>query len=173
VKTYLPGNTETPTDSSGNTLDAGFQPTQMTDASKATLNGAGRTFPAITLPAEYGMHTIVVQLRDYTGTRVLKISYTKVGVVKGATTISTDITADRTLTNDQEWDLKGIIYVKNGATLTVGPGTFVIGQPGTSPPSELVITQNGKIIANGTKSRPIVMTSSLPLAVVAAIGVDW
>ena len=46
------------------------------------------------------MHTIVVQLRDYTGTRVLKASYMKVGVVKGKTTISRRISADRTLTND-------------------------------------------------------------------------
>src|SRR5215831_8733463 len=86
----------------------------------------------------------------------------KIGVVKGAETIQGDITADRTLTNDTQWDLKGIVYVKNGATLTIEPGTFVIGQPGTTPPSALIITQNGKIMASGTKSRPIVMTSSLP-----------
>src|SRR6185312_15483457 len=115
-----------------------------------------------TIPEEYGMHTFVVQLRDYTGTRAIKTSYMKIGVVKAATTITGDITADKTLTNDTEWDLKGIVYVKNGATLTVEPGTFVIGQPGTTPPSALVVSQNGKIIANGTKSRPIVMTSSLP-----------
>ena len=27
---------------------------------------------------------------------------------------------------------KGIVYVKNSATLTIEPGTFVVGQPGTS-----------------------------------------
>jgi hypothetical protein len=86
----------------------------------------------------------------------------KIGVVKEAVTIQGDITADRTLTNDTEWDVKGVVYVKNGATMTIEPGTFVIGQPGTTPPSALIITQNGKIMASGTKSRPIVMTSSLP-----------
>ena len=105
------------------------------------------------------MHTIVVQLRD---TRILKSSYMKIGVVKGVTTISSDITADRTLTNDTEWHLKGVIYVKGGATLTVEPGTFVVGEPGTTPPSALVVTANGKIMASGTKSRPIIMTSSQP-----------
>ena len=141
VKTYLPGNTETPTDINGNAPDA-LQPAVLTDAAKATLIGAGGKFPALTMPADYGMHTIAVQLRDYTGTRVLKTSYMKIGVVRNATTITGDITADRTLTADTQWDLKGIVYVKNGATLTVEPGTFVFGQPGTSPPSALIITQS-------------------------------
>ena len=161
-KTFLPNGTEDATDINGSTVAQGFQPTLMTDATKAVLVGAGGKFPVITMPNELGMHTIVVQLRDYTGTRVIKSSYMKVGVVKGTTTISGDITADRTLTNDTQWNLSGIVYVKNGATLTVEPGTFVVGQPGTTPPSALIVTQNGKIAANGTKSRPIIMTSSLP-----------
>jgi hypothetical protein len=161
-KTYFPGGGEDPTDINGNTLAQGFQPVQMADATKAVLIGASGRFPAVTIPDELGMHTFVVQLRDYTGTRVLKASYMKIGVVKEVQVIQGDITSDRTLTNDTEWDLKGIIYVKNNATLTIEPGTFVIGQPGTTPPSALIITQNGKINASGTKSRPIVMTSSLP-----------
>ncbi len=161
-KTFLPGGAEDATDINGNTQTQGFAPAAMADANKGVLIGNGGKFPAIALPTEYGMHTIVVQLRDYTGTRALKTAYMKVGVVKGATTITGDITADRTLTNDTEWDLKGVVYVKNNATLTVEPGTFVIGQPGTTPPSALIVSPAGKIIANGTKSRPIVMTSSLP-----------
>src|SRR5215475_9009524 len=134
-KTYLPGGSEAPTDINGNTLAQGFQPVQMADASKAVLIGGGGKFPALTIPNELGMHTIVVQLRDYTGTRAIKTSYMKIGVVKGATTIQGDITSDKTFTNDTEWDIKGIVYVKNGAVLTVQPGTFVIGEPGTTPPS--------------------------------------
>src|SRR5262249_35652440 len=149
-------------DINGNTLAQGFQPVQLSDVTKAVLIGSGGRFPALAIPSELGMHTVVVQLRDYAGTRVLKTAYMKIGVVKGATTIQGDITADRTLTNDTEWDLKGVVYVKNSATLTIEPGTFVVGQPGTTPPSALIITQNGKIMASGTKSRPIIMTSSLP-----------
>lgn len=169
VKTYLPGGTDAPTDINGNTLTTGFQPVQMTDASKAVLIGTGGKFPVITIPSEYGMHTLAVQLRDYTGTRVIKTSYMKIGVVKSTVTINADITADKTFTNDTEWDLQGTIYVKNGATVTFEPGTFLIGLPASTPagqttlkPSALIITQNGKIVANGTKSRPIVMTSSVP-----------
>ena len=161
-KTFLPGGGEAPTDINGGTLETGFQPVQLTDASKAVLVGGGGKFPAITVPNELGMHTIVVQLRDYTATRILKTSYMKIGVIKGVTQITADITADRTLTNDTEWDLKGVIYVKNNATLTIEPGTFVVGLPGTTPPSALIVTQNGKIMASGTKARPIIMTSSLP-----------
>ncbi|HTM49970.1 MAG TPA: hypothetical protein VL285_14860 [Bryobacteraceae bacterium] len=160
-KWYFPGGEE-PTDMSGGTLAAGFQPAPLTSLTGSVLIGAGGKFPALTIPPEPGMHTIAVQLRDKTGTHVLKSSYMKIGVVKEAVTLSGEITADRTLTNDTEWDIKGIVYVKNNATLAIEPGTFVIGQPGTTPPSALIITQNGKIAANGTKSRPIVMTSSLP-----------
>lgn len=161
-KAYFPGGGEAAVDITGATEANGYQAAPLTAATKAVVAGAGGKFPAITIPSELGMHTIVVQLRDYTGTRILKTSYMKIGVVKGVTTISSDITADRTLTNDTQWNLQGIIYVKNNATLTIEPGTFVVGQPGTTPPSALIITQNGKIMANGTKARPIVMTSSLP-----------
>ena len=36
-KTYLPGNSENVTDFSGNTLEQGFQPAQVKDATKAVL----------------------------------------------------------------------------------------------------------------------------------------
>ena len=161
-KTYFGSGSEAPTDINGGTLSSGFQPVQLTDVTKAVLIGAGGKFPVLTIPSEFGMHTVVVQLRDYTGTRALKTSYMKIGVVKGSTTLTGDITASRTLTNDTRWDLRGIVFVKNGAVLTIEPGTFVVGQPGTTPPSALIVTQTGKIMANGTKSRPIVMTSSQP-----------
>ena len=159
-KTYFPGG-EDVTDIFGNTTAQGFRPAQMADAAKAVLIGDGGIFAAASMPGDLGMHTFVVQLRDYTGTRPLKTSYMKVGVVKGAADLTGDITADRTLTNDTRWNLKGGVSVKNGATLTIEPGTFIFGQPGT-PPSLLLITQNGKIMAKGTKARPIVMTSSQP-----------
>lgn len=154
AKTYLPNNTATPTDMKGNSST--FEAAPLTDVTKATLASG------ITIPGELGMHTFVVELRDYTATHVLKSSYMKIGVVKGTTTITGDITSDKTLTNDTEWDIKGVVHVKNNATLTVEPGTFVVGQPGSNPPSVLIVTRNGKIIANGTQSRPIIMTSSLP-----------
>ena len=161
-KYYWPNQTEQATDINGNTFDQGYQPMRLGAVTQGVLLGDGGRFGALSVPSDFGMHTLVVQLRDYTGSEILKTSYMKIGAVKGAATITGDVTADRTLTNDTRWDLKGIVYVKGGATLTIQPGTFVMGQPGTTPPSALIVTQNGKINAAGTQSRPIVLTSSLP-----------
>jgi len=161
-KTYFPGGGEEPTDIHGRTARDGFQPVQMESVNKGVLIGAGGRFPALAMPAEYGMHTFALELRDYTGTRPLKTAYMKVGVVRGSAELSGDITSDRTLTNDTAWNLRGLVAVKNGATLTIEPGTFIFGVPGT-PPAVLLVTQSGKIRARGTRARPIVMTSGLPI----------
>src|SRR5262249_36671670 len=62
-KTFFPGGGEDPTDINGNTAAQGFQPIQIAEATKAILIGSGGKFPALTIPNELGMHTIVVQLR--------------------------------------------------------------------------------------------------------------
>lgn len=58
-----------------------------------------------------------------------------------------------------------------GPTLTIGAGTTVFGEPGTSFPSMLLITRSAKIIADGTAASPIVFTSSQPVGT-RAFG-DW
>lgn len=52
--------------------------------------------------------------------------------------------------------LDGWVYVDNGATLTIQPGTIIRG----TNKSVLVIEKGGKINAAGTKTQPIVFTSS-------------
>jgi len=155
-KIYLPGNSEEVTDINGASLSSGFRPVQLKDVTKGVLA------EGLTLPDELGMHTFTVELRDYAGTRVIKAAYMKIGVVSKTTVLTGAISSDTTLTNDTQWNLSGVVTVKNNATLTIQPGTFVVGLPGSSPPSVLLITRNGKINANGTKSRPIIMTSSQP-----------
>jgi hypothetical protein len=160
AKTYYPNGTSAPTDIHGNTPDQGFEPAPLSDVTKGVVMGSGGMFPALSIPNELGMHTLVVQLRDYTGTRPLKTAYMKIGVVNNVTTLTSNITSDVTLTNDTAWHLKGLIFVKSGATLTIQPGTFIFGE--SNPASALIITQTGQIYAKGTKSRPIVMTSAQP-----------
>src|SRR5262249_39071740 len=153
----------TPVDINGNMLAQGFQPAPLTDRSKAVLLGSGGISPAVSIPNELGMHTFVVEFRDYTGTRPLKTCYMKIGVVSGSQTITGNITSSRTLTNDTAWNLSGVVFVKDGAVLTIQPGTFIFGQPGTPPnTSVLVISRTATIEAHGTASRPIVFTSSQP-----------
>ena len=161
VKTYLPGG-EDATDIFGNTPDDGFLITRPPAAEKAVLAGAGGMFPAVAIPNQPGMHTVVVQLRDYTGNRIVKAAYWKFNVVTGIETLPTTITTDRTLTNDTQWNLLGAVIVKDDATLTIEPGTVIIGQPGSQPPSVLIIGNTGRLMAAGTRSRPIIFTSSLP-----------
>lgn len=160
AKTYYPSLTTAPTDIQGNTLSQGFQPTVLQDRTKAVLLGSGGIAAAVAMPSEPGMHTFVLELRDYTGTHPLKTSYMKVGVVTSVQNLSGEITTNRTLTRDTQWNIQGLVFVKNGAVLTIEPGTFIIGQPGSQPPSALIVTRTGTIEAHGTKSRPIVMTAS-------------
>lgn len=160
---YFPAGTETPTDIYGNPPNV-FSPVRAPAIEKGVLIGDGSNlgFPAVNVPEEYGMHTIVVEFRDYAGGRVQKAAYFKFGVVREFENIQGNIESSRTLTNDKAYRLSGIVYVKNNAVLTIEPGTFVLGQPGSQPPSALIVTRNGRIMARGTKSRPIVMTSSQP-----------
>jgi hypothetical protein len=160
-KYFLPGLTEEVTDVFGQKIGE-FTSAPVPAAEQAVVLGEGGLLPAVTIPNELGMHTLVVQLRDASGLRVLKSAYMKIGVVDGFEDISGNIESNRTLVNTKAYRLQGTVFVRNGATLIVDPGTFIIGQPGSQPPSALIVTRNGKIYANGSKSRPIVMTSSLP-----------
>jgi hypothetical protein len=162
AKAYLPGNSGAPTDIAGNGVDQGFRIQRLSDANKAVLVGTGGSVLNSTLsaPSDLGMHTIVVQLRDYTGTRVVKSAYAKFGIVSGFEDLPNSINANRTLTNDKAYRIRGIVSVTGNATLTIEPGTFIIGQPGSQPPSVLLITTAGRLVANGTRSRPVIMTSS-------------
>lgn len=162
AKSYLPGGTESVTDINGGTLAQGFAPQRLADVTKGVLIGSGGLVPAITIPNELGMHTLVVELRDYTGTRVMKASYMKISVVTEDVNITGSITTDTTLVNTKSYLLQGVVTVKNNATLTIEPGTVVRGAAGSEPPSVLLVTRNGKINAQGTKSRPIIMTSNQP-----------
>lgn len=71
--------------------------------------------------------------------------------------LSGDISSNRTLTADKKYLLKGFVYVTEGVTLTVEPGTVIMGEK--SSKGTLVITRGGKLMAEGTVSKPIVFTS--------------
>ena len=76
--------------------------------------------------------------------------------------VMADINASTTWTANNEYILTDVIYVTNGATLTIEPGTVVRGEnedaPGTNNPGTLVITRGSKINAQGTMEAPIVFT---------------
>lgn len=67
------------------------------------------------------------------------------------------ITANRTLSAAYTYKLRGLVYVTNGAILTIEPGTKIVGENGKT--GGLIITRGCKIIADGTAAKPIVFTS--------------
>jgi len=115
----------------------------------------------LAMPNELGMHTICVEFRDYTGSRVLKAAYFKVGVVDEYVNIGGVISGDTTWVNTKAYKINSLTRVENG-TLTIQPGTFVLGGPRVDDPTALIITTSAKINAQGTRSRPIIMTSAQP-----------
>ena len=73
------------------------------------------------------------------------------------TILSGRITTDRTLHAAYTYTLRDLVYVTSGATLTIEPGTKIVGEKNTR--GALLITRGCKIIANGTAALPIVFTS--------------
>jgi hypothetical protein len=72
-----------------------------------------------------------------------------------AATLDADITANRTLRADTVYTLASWVHVREGATLTIEPGTRILGRSG----SALFVLPGGRIVADGTADRPIVFTS--------------
>lgn len=71
-------------------------------------------------------------------------------------TLNSDITTNTTLSGTVL--LQNKVYVTNGATLTILPGTIIRGDLSTG--GTLIITKGCKIIAEGTQNSPIVFTSN-------------
>ncbi len=56
--------------------------------------------------------------------------------------------------------MKGWIYINEGASITIEPGTVIKGDKDTK--AALVVRRGGKVYAQGTVSEPIVFTSNQP-----------
>lgn len=74
-----------------------------------------------------------------------------------ATVLRGSLLENKTLTADKVWTLKGYVYVPNGITLTVEPGTVI--KSDKTEKGALCVERGGKLIANGTADKPIVFTS--------------
>lgn len=71
------------------------------------------------------------------------------------------ITGVKVLEPSKFYGLKGYVFVADGATLVIPPGTVIYGdQVGTN--SAICVNRGGKIYAKGTPELPIIMTSSAP-----------
>lgn len=76
--------------------------------------------------------------------------------------IAGTIDKDTRLTKRNTYQLVGVVYVTNNATLTIEPGTVIRGDDKTC--GTLVITNGAKIMAEGLETDPIVFTSNKEIA---------
>lgn len=75
--------------------------------------------------------------------------------------VTGSITSNTTWSNDNIYQLNQKVVVQDGATLTIEAGTIIKGSSGTgSLASALVVARGGKLMAEGTASEPIIMTSA-------------
>jgi hypothetical protein len=91
---------------------------------------------------------------------VLLLAFGAMKLMAATIHVTAPITSNTTWTNNNRYILTGIIYVKNNATLTIDPGTIILGDSTTL--GSLVITRGAKINAVGTPCQPIVFTSQKP-----------
>lgn len=74
--------------------------------------------------------------------------------------VTGDITSDTKWYSTAKYMLSGFVYVKNGAILTIEPGTIIKGVSNTK--AALIVERGSKIMAQGTANQPIVFTSDKP-----------
>lgn len=85
------------------------------------------------------------------------------GSLQAATiNVTSDITTTTTWTADNVYILDRVIYVRNGATLDIAPGTIVRGQPDETSlvAGSLVVRADGKIQIRGTNTNPVIFTTA-------------
>lgn len=82
-----------------------------------------------------------------------------IGVIPpGEGTVNADVTASRTFFAETTYTISGFVKVTNGATLTIQPGTRIVGDAEVAG-SSLWILRGARLIAEGTATAPIVFTS--------------
>ena len=80
--------------------------------------------------------------------------------IAGDFVLKGDITSKRTLTADNVWTLDGAVFVLDGGELVIPAGTIIKAKAGQdTDASYLAIARGGKIDAQGTADKPIVMTT--------------
>jgi hypothetical protein len=102
--------------------------------------------------------TIVGSPATVTSSTTTTVTVTYSVTTNPTVTLSGSIAANRTLTPDTNYVLRGFVYVNSGATLTINAGTRIVGDT-TALGSALFVLRGARIVANGTATAPVVFTS--------------
>lgn len=116
--------------------------------------------------------TVIIGLMTASCRKIEVDGTTNVVSPGGGTTTENTILEGRIIENrilkaNYTYKLRGLVYVTNGAVLTIEPGTKIVGETGKN--GGLIICRSAKIIADGTAEKPIVFTSEAA----APKGGDW
>ncbi|WP_128547399.1 IPT/TIG domain-containing protein [Larkinella soli] len=128
---------------------------------QATVTSATETQLVVTVPAgaQNGPITVKTGTQTATSTQSFTLGNKPVEEVSG------QITANATWSSSKVYLIKGFVYVRSGATLTIQPGTIIKGGTPAQDPSgqqkggTLIVQPGGKIEAKGTAQQPIIFTS--------------
>ena len=142
--------TVTPEDATDKTITWSSSDEKVATVDGGKVTGVAEGTATITATTKSG---------DKTATCTVTVSDDAAEVIED--TLEGNITADRTISAANKNFLKGFVYVKSGATLTIEAGSVIKGisvAPGERAAS-LIIEPGAKIIAEGTVDKPIVFTS--------------
>lgn len=114
------------------------------------------------LPAGAGLYQWVLEVRDADGDGVIGRGNAMYNYVNQVLDVTGDVNGNVTWTSDNAYFLRGApTYVNAGATLTIQPGTVILGSQADQ--GTLAVLPDGTIIADGDADRPIIFTSELPV----------
>lgn len=142
--------TVTPEDATDKTITWSSSDEKVATVDGGKVTGVAEGTATITATTKSG---------DKTATCTVTVSEDAAEVIED--TLEGNIIADRTISAANKNFLKGFVYVKSGATLTIEAGSVIKGisvAPGERAAS-LIIEPGAKIIAEGTVDKPIVFTS--------------
>ena len=142
--------TVTPEDATDKTITWSSSDEKVATVDGGKVTGVAEGTATITATTKSG---------DKTATCTVTVSEDAPAVIED--TLEGNITADRTISAANKNFLKGFVYVKSGATLTIEAGSVIKGISVASGEraASLIIEPGAKIIAEGTVANPIVFTS--------------
>ena len=142
--------TVTPEDATDKTITWSSSDEKVATVDGGKVTGVAEGTATITATTKSG---------DKTATCTVTVSEDAPAVIEDQ--LECNITADRTISAANKNFLKGFVYVKSGATLTIEAGSVIKGISVASGEraASLIIEPGAKIIAEGTVDKPIVFTS--------------
>ncbi len=113
--------------------------------------------PLAGVPTTTGQYQLVLEVRTADGAQIVGFTNAMYSFVDALVNKVGNINSSETWTANNVYYLGAPVFVGGGATLTIEPGTFVLGSTGGQ--GLLGVLQGAKVNAQGSELRPIVFSS--------------